>query len=69
MQKFQRIARRDKDFLNEWCKETENNKMGNTRDLLKKIGEIPREMFMGSSAQLKERNIKDLIEAEEIKKR
>ena len=43
--------------------------MGNTRDLLKKIGEIPREMFMGSSAQLKERNSKDLIEAEEIKKR
>ena len=43
--------------------------MGNTRDLLKKIGEIPRETFMGSSAQLKERNSKDLIEAEEIKKK
>ena len=67
---FQRIARRDeKAFLSEQCKEIENNRMGNTRDLLKKTGEIPREMFMGSSAQLKERNIKDLIEAEEIKKR
>ena len=68
--KFQRIARRDeKAFLSEQYKEIENNRMGNTRDLLKKIGEIPREMFMGSSAQLKERNSKDLIEAEEIKKR
>ena len=67
---FQRIARRDeKAFLSEQYKEIENNRMGNTRDLLKKIGEIPREMFMGSSAQLKERNSKDLIEAEEIKKR
>ena len=42
--------------------------MGKTRDL-KKIGEIPRKMFMQSSAQLKERNSKDLIEAEEIKKK
>ena len=68
--KFQRIARRDeKAFLSEQCKEIENNRMGNTRDLLKKIGEIPRETFMGSSAQLKERNSKDLIEAEEIKKK
>ena len=67
---FQRIARRDeKAFLSEQCKEIENNRMGNTRDLLKKIGEIPRETFMGSSAQLKERNSKDLIEAEEIEKR
>ena len=66
---FQRITRRDeKAFLNEQCKEIENNRMGKTRDL-KKIGEIPRKMFMQSSAQLKERNSKDLIEAEEIKKK
>ena len=39
--KFQRIARRDKAFLNEQCKEIEeNNRMGNTRDLLKKTGDI-----------------------------
>ena len=39
---FQRIARRDKEaFLNEQCKEIEeNNRMGNTRDLLKKTGDI-----------------------------
>ena len=45
---FQRIARRDKkDFLSDQCKETEeNNRMGKTRDLFKKIREIPREYFM-----------------------
>ena len=45
---FQRIARRDKkDFLSYQCKETEeNNRMGKTRDLFKKIIEIPREHFM-----------------------
>ena len=38
MQKFQRIARRDKNFLSEQYKETEeNNRMGKTRDLFKKI--------------------------------
>ena len=44
---FQRIARRDKKaFLNEQCKEIEeNNRMAKTRDLFKKI-EIPREHFM-----------------------
>ena len=44
---FQRIARRDKKaFLNEQCKEIEeNNKMGKTRGLFRKI-EIPREHFM-----------------------
>ena len=40
MQKFQRIARRDKNFLSEQYKETEeNNRMGKTRDLFKKIGD------------------------------
>ena len=44
---FQRIARRDKKaFLSDQCKETEeNNRMGKTRDLVKKL-EIPREHFM-----------------------
>ena len=49
---FQRIARRDKKaFLSDQCKEIEeNNRMGNTRDLVKKI-EIPREYFMKIWAQ------------------
>ena len=49
---FQRIARRDKKaFLSNQCKEIdENNRMGKTRDLLKKI-EIPREHFMQRWAQ------------------
>ena len=49
---FQRIARRDKKaFFSEQCKEIEeNNRMGKTRDLLKKL-EIPREHFMQRWAQ------------------
>ena len=45
---LQRIARRDKKvFLSDHCKEVEeNNRMGKTRDLFKKIREIPREYFM-----------------------
>ena len=47
MQSSRELARRDdKAFLSEHCKEIENNRMGKTRDRLKKIGEIPREMFM-----------------------
>ena len=51
---FQRIARRDKkDFLSDQCKEIEeNNKMGKTRDLFRKL-EIPREHFMQRQAQQK----------------
>ena len=51
---LQRIARRDKkDFLREQCKEIEeNNRMGKTRDLFKKL-EIPREHFMQRRAQKK----------------
>ena len=51
---FQRIVRRDKKaFLNEQCKEIEeNNIMGKTRDLFKKLG-IPREHFMQRWAQYK----------------
>ena len=49
---FQRIARRDKKaFLSDQCKEIEeNNRMGKTRDLLKKL-EIPKERFMQRWAQ------------------
>ena len=45
---FQRIARKDKKaFLSDQCKEIkENNRMGKTRDLFKKMREIPREHFM-----------------------
>ena len=49
---FQRIARKDKkDFLSDQCKEIEeNNRMGKTRDLLRKL-QIPREQFMQRWAQ------------------
>ena len=67
---FQRIARRDKEaFFNEQCKEIEeNNRMGKTRDLFKKIGDI-KGIFHAGIGTIKDRNGKDLIEAEEIKKR
>ena len=67
---FQRTARRDKKtFLNEQCKEAEEtNRMGKTRDLFKKIGDIKGTLHtkMGT---IKVRNGKDLTEAEDIKKR
>ena len=69
---FQRRARRDKKaFLNEQCKEIEeNNRMGKTRDLLKKIGFI-KGTFHARMGRIKDRNNKDLLitEAEEIKKK
>ena len=67
---FQRIARRDKKaFLNEQCKEIEeNNRMRNTRNLFKKIGNIKR-AFHARVGMIKDRSGKDLREAEEIKKR
>ena len=63
---FQRKARRsNKAFFSEQCKEIkENNKMRKTRDLFKKIGDTK-----GTFHAMKGRNSKDLIEAEEIKKR
>ena len=66
---FQRIARRDKKaFLNEQCKEVEeSNRMGKTRDLFKKVGEI-KGTFHARMGMIKDRNSKDLIEAEEIRK-
>ena len=67
---FQRVARRDKKaLLNEQCKEIEeNNRMGKTRDLFKKIRDS-KGTFYAKMGTIKDRNCKDLTEAEEIKKR
>ncbi|KAF7251528.1 Craniofacial development protein 2 [Varanus komodoensis] len=67
---FQRTARRDKNaFLNEQCKEIEeNNRIGRTRDLFKKIGDM-KGMFHAKMGMIKDQNGRDLTEAEEIKKR
>ena len=67
---FQRIARRDKKaFLNDQCKEIEeNNRMGKTRDLFKKIRDI-KGTFHAKMGSVKDRNGRDLIEAEDINKR
>ena len=66
---FQRIARRDKKaFLSDQCKETEeNNRMGNTRDLFKKIRDT-KGTFHAKMGSIKDRNGKALTEAEDIKK-
>ena len=66
---FQRIARRDKKaFLSDQCKEIdENNRMGKTRDLFKKIRDT-KGTFHAKMGSIKDRNGMDLIEAEEIKK-
>ena len=67
---FQRIARRDtKAFLSDQCKEIEeNNRMGKTRDLFKKIRDTKR-TFQAKMGSIKDRNGMDLTEAEDIKKR
>ena len=67
---FQRIARRDKKaFLSNQCKEIEeNNRMGKTRDLFKKIRDT-KGAFHGKMGSIKGRNVMDLTEAEDIKKR
>ena len=66
---FQRIARRDKKaFLRNQCKEIEeNNRMGKTRDLFKKIRDT--KGFQANMGSIKDRNGRDLTEAEDIKKR
>ena len=65
---FKRIARKDKKtFLSEQCKEIEgNNIMGKTRDLFKKIGDT-KGTFHTKMGSIKDRNDKDLTEAEEIR--
>ena len=67
---FQRIARRDKKaVLSHQCKKIEeNNRMGKTRDLLKKIRDI-KETFHAKMGSIKDTNGMDLTEAEDIKKR
>ena len=68
--KFQRIARRDKKaFLSNQCKEIEeNNRMGKTRDLFKKIRDT-KGTFHTKMGSIKDRNGMDLTEAEDIRKR
>ena len=67
---FQRIARRDKKaVLSDQCKEIEeNNRMGKTRDLFKKIRDT-KGTFHAKMGTMKDRNDMDLTEAEDIKKR
>ena len=66
---FQKIARRDKKaFLSDQCKEIEeNNRMGKTRDLFKKI-RATKAKFHAKMSSIKDRNGMDLTEAENIKK-
>ena len=67
---FRRIARRDKKaFLSDQCKEIEdNNRMGKTRDLFKKTRDT-KGTFHAKMGSIKDRNGRDLTEAEDIKKR
>ena len=67
---FQRIARRDKKaFFSDQCKEIEeNNRMGKTRDLFKKIRDT-NGTFHAKMGSIKDRNGMDLTETEDIKKR
>ena len=66
---FQWIARRDKAFLHDQCKEIEeNNRMGKTGDLFKKIRDT-KGTFHAKMGTIKDRNGLDLTEAEDIKKR
>ena len=66
---FQRIARRDKKaFFSDQCKEIEeNNSMGQTRDLFKKIKDT-KGTFHAKMGTIKDRNAMDLTEAEDIKR-
>ena len=66
---FQRITRRDKKaFLRDQCKEIEENGMGKTRYLFKKIRDT-KETFHAKMGSIKDRNCMDLTEAEDIKKK
>ena len=66
---FQRIPRRDKKgFFSDQCKEIEkDNRMGKTRDLFKKI-RVTKGTFHARMDTIKDRNGKDLIKAQEMKK-
>ena len=66
---LQRIARRDKKaFLSDQCKEIEENRMGKTRDIFKKIRDT-KETFHAKMGTIKDRNGIDLTKVEDIKKR
>ena len=67
---FQRIARRDKKaFLSDQCKEIEeNNRMGKTRDLFKKLRDI-KGTFHAMMGTIKDRNGMDLTKAEDTKRK
>ena len=67
---FERIARSDKKgFFSDQCKEIEeNNRMGKTRDLFKKIRDT-KGTFHAKMCSIKDRNGRDLTEAEDIKRR
>ena len=67
---FQRIARRDKkSFLSDQCKEIEeNNTTGKSKELVKKIRDT-KEIFHAETGTIKDRNVMDLTEAEDINKR
>ena len=66
---FQRIAKRDKPFFSDQCKEIEeNDRMGKTRDLFKEIRNIEGN-FHAKMGSIKDRNGMNLTEAEDIKKR
>ena len=67
---FQRITRRDKKaFLSDQCKGIEeNNRMGKTRDLFKKMRDT-KGTFHAKMSSIKDRNDMDLTEAEDIKKK
>ena len=69
MGEFQRIARRDKKaFLRDQCKELEeNNRMGKTRELFKKIRDT-KETFHAKMGSIKDRNDMDLTEAEILRR-
>ena len=66
---FQRIARREKKaFLSDQCKEIEeNNRLGKTRNLFKKIRDT-KGTFHAMMGTIKDRNVMDLTEAEDIKR-
>ena len=67
---FQSFARRDKKaFLSDQCKKIEeNNRMGKTRDIFKKIRDT-RGNFHANMGTIKDKNDMDLVEAEDIKNR
>ena len=65
---FQRIAKRDKKALSEQCKEMKENRMGKSRDFLKKIRDT-NGTFHAKMGTIGDRNGMDLTEADDIKKK